>query len=134
MAIGVGDQLIGALGRGVERDRGVDPVIDARRLLGVAAIDRGRAGINERCHSRQAAYRLEHDDLPHHVRLDIGVGILQRMADAGLGREMDDAIDLGVASDDRGDRRTVGMTAQDFVRRLLRQDALRPDVLRPESA
>jgi len=29
---------------------------------------------------------------------------------------------------------TVGMTAQEFVRCLLRQDGLRPDVLRPESA
>ena len=101
-------QLAAALGRGIERDRIVDPVIDRERLLLVGAIDRGRARIDETAQPLEPARRFEHHDLSHHVRAHIDVGIDQRIAHACLGREVDDPGDLGMARDDAGHRVLVG--------------------------
>jgi hypothetical protein len=107
MAVALRHQLAGALGDGVERDGRVDRVAGAEGLLGVAAIDRGGARIDEAVEARQAARRLEQRQLAGDVRIDVGVGIDQRVADAGLRREMDDAGDLGMRGKEAGDRLAV---------------------------
>ena len=43
----------------------------------------------------QRARQLQHHQMAHHIRLDIGVGIDQRIAHAGLGGQMHDAGDAG---------------------------------------
>ena len=53
MGVGVRHQLVRPLGRGVERDRVVDAVVDRERELVVAAVDRARAGVDEVAQRRQ---------------------------------------------------------------------------------
>jgi hypothetical protein len=40
MSVGLADQLVGLLGRGVKRERMVDPVLDPEGQAVIAAIDR----------------------------------------------------------------------------------------------
>ena len=54
----------------------------------------------------QRAAELQDHDLPHYIGLHIGVGVDQRMADPGLGGEMDDPGDRFTR---RLDRRRRGL-------------------------
>ena len=93
MGVSLAHQLVGLLGRGIQRERVIDPVVDRKRLLGVGAIDRRRAGID---HVRDAAMPREFEEvhLPDEVRLDIGVRVLERIAHPGLRTEMDDPVEF----------------------------------------
>ena len=106
--VALGDELAGALGRGVERDRLVGAVLDARRLARAVAVDRGRAGVDEALEARQPARRLEQHDLAFDIGVDIGERIGERVAHPGLRREMDDAVDVAVSIDERRHRREIG--------------------------
>ena len=100
------DQLARLLGRRVEGDGGIDPGIDGERRLGKAAIDRAGAGIDDVLKLGQRTAQLQDHDLAHYIGLHIGVGVDQRMADPGLGGEMDDAGDRFAF---RLDRRSRGL-------------------------
>ena len=108
MAVATGQQLAATLGGRIERDRLVDPVFDTERLLPVGAVHRGGRGIGDRRQSLDAASRLQHDQGPHHIGIDISVGVFKRVANPGLCREMDDAAQLPVTLDEGEDAVTVG--------------------------
>ena len=86
----------------------VGAVLDAERLLGVGAVNRGRAGVDDAFELRQLAGRFEQDDLAFDVCLDIGERLGQRIAHPSLGGEVDDCLDLRMALDQRGHRRRIG--------------------------
>ena len=44
-----------------------------------------------------AAGKLEHDQMAHDVGLDVDIRVNLRMAHAGLGRQMDDPVEAGIA-------------------------------------
>ncbi len=91
--IGVAHQLVGFLGRGVERDRIVHLVLDREGQLGVAAIDRGRTGVDHVAEPVAETSRgLKHVHVPNDVRLDVGTRILEAVADPRLGREVNDPV------------------------------------------
>src|SRR6185437_15167541 len=108
MTVAMRDQFAGALGRGIEGNRRVDAVLDAERLLLVRAIDRGRTRIDETIEPWKAAGRFEQDHLAHDVAVDIGVRVLQRVAHAGLCREMDDPRYVAITCEHFGDTVAVG--------------------------
>ena len=89
MAVGVRHQFVGLLGRRVEADRVVDAVVLGERHLGVAAIDAGARGIDEVLYLVVAA-AFEDVYEADQVAVDVGVRILDRVADTGLGGEVDD--------------------------------------------
>ena len=71
----------------------IDAVLDTERHLVVAAIDRTGAGID---HMRDPAMArdLQQIQMAHHIRLDIGARILERIAHARLRAEMDDPVEV----------------------------------------
>ena len=63
--VAVAHQLVRALGRGVQRDRLIDPVLDRERDLDVAAVDRARLAVDQMLEGRAArAGELDLED--HH--------------------------------------------------------------------
>jgi hypothetical protein len=84
-------QLVGLLGRGVEADRVIDVVMLRKGHALVAAVDAGTAGIQEMLDAVVAA-AFENIDETDHVAVDVGMRILQRVAHAGLGGEIDHAL------------------------------------------
>ena len=70
----------------------VDPVLDPERERFIAAIDRRRAGIDEMT-DLPGPRQLEHVDLPHEVGADIGLRIDERIANPGLGTQVDDPVE-----------------------------------------
>ena len=55
-----------------------------------------------------APSRLQHHQRPHHIGINIGVGVFERVADPRLRREVDDAAQILVPPDGREDAVTVG--------------------------
>ena len=93
MGVSLAHQLVRLLGRGVERERMVDAVIDRERQLGVAAVDRARAGVDHVAHAAVAG-DLKHVEMADQVGLDVGVRVFDRVTHARLGAEVDDAVEL----------------------------------------
>jgi hypothetical protein len=93
MAVGVRHQLVGLLGGRVQADRVVDAVMLGERHLGVAAVDAGARGIDQVLHAVVAA-AFEDVGEADQVAVDVGVRVLQRVAHAGLGGEVDHAVEL----------------------------------------
>ena len=85
-----------ALGGGVERHRIVDPVGQREGQVLAGAVDRGRAGVDQVLEVRQPAAGLHHDHLAHHVGRDVGVGVDQRVAHAGLRGQVDHPRDVRI--------------------------------------
>jgi hypothetical protein len=81
----------------------VDIVGGAERHLGVGAVDRRRGRVDE-MPATTAPTSLQHVEEAHQVGIHIGVRIDQRMAHAGLRREMHD---MRVAA---GEQRRAGVT------------------------
>ena len=105
LRVGVGEELVRLLGRGVERERVVHVMVDRERHRRVGAVDRARARVGEVLAAVVAAAFedvLEADD----VGLDVGVRVRDRVADAGLGGEVDDAREA-VLGEELVHRRTV---------------------------
>jgi hypothetical protein len=57
---------------------------------------------------RQLARGFEQNDLALDVGLDIGERLGQRVSHSRLGGEVDDRLDIGMALDQRGQRRRIG--------------------------
>ena len=89
----MGHQFIRLFGRGIERDRVINTVMLAERRHLVAAIDRGRTGIDQML-DRVMPTPFKNVHEAGQIGVDIGVWIFNRIADTGLGRQMDHAIRL----------------------------------------
>ena len=92
VGIGVGHQLVGLLGGGVERDGVVHDVVDGEREMGVEAVDRTAGGVGQMRRLRVPA-GFEDVQEPDEVALDVGAGIRNRIAHAGLRGEVDHAVE-----------------------------------------
>ena len=108
MRVTVAHQLARLLGGGVERDRVIDRVLDGERQLGVVAVDRGGAGVDEVAAARVGAGQLQHHQVALDVRVGVVVGGREGVAHAGLGRQVDVVGDVRVGLGDACHRRAVG--------------------------
>ena len=70
---------------------------DSEGLLAVAAIYRRGRGVDEMPEPLAATRQLEHDQLAHHVGLHVDIGIDEGVPYPGLGRQMHDAVEAGMA-------------------------------------
>ena len=93
LAVAVGHQLVGLLGRGVQGDGIVDLVVLAVRNLGVHAVNAGRRSIYEMLHPEVPA-GLEDVQEPDQVALQVRIRIGDAVADAGLGGQVHDLVEL----------------------------------------
>ena len=66
MGVGFAHQFVGLLGRGIERDRVIDPVADAEGQVPIGAIDRGGGGIDHLPHA-PVSRDFEHVEMPGQV-------------------------------------------------------------------
>lgn len=87
LGVGGGHELVGLLGGGVERHRRVHAVLLGERHLLVAAVDRAGAGVDEVL-DRVVAAGLEDVEEADEVALEVCAGILDGVADTGLGGEV----------------------------------------------
>ncbi len=85
----------------------IDRVVDGEWQLAIAAVDRGRAGVDQMLEIRQPAAGFQHHEFAHNVSVDIGVGVFQRIAHPGLCRHMNDPVDLWLPVDQFEHRLTV---------------------------
>ena len=105
MAIGIGHQLVGLLGRGIETDRMIGAVIDRKRHLGVCAVYRRRRRIYQ-VTATVAPAPLEYVDEAFEVGLRITGGVIDRVANASLGSEMHHS-GKSIVRKQRSDGRTI---------------------------
>jgi hypothetical protein len=85
------DQLVGALGGGVQADRLIDRIVDRERLLLVAPVDAGGRGVHEVLDAAVLARGLEQVDEADQVAVDVRARIFERVTHAGLRGQVDDA-------------------------------------------
>ena len=91
VGVGVCHRLVGLLGRGVDRELGVGLVGLGKRHLVIRAVDRAGRG-HQQVPDLVALGGLHDVEGPDHVDLDVGPGVLERVPDTGLGREVDDHV------------------------------------------
>ena len=96
VAIAFCNHLAAGLGRGIKRYRMIYPILGAGGLCCVGAVDRGGRCVDDSPQMVHPTRRLQHHEGSHHIRVHIGVGILQRMSHSGLCCEMDDAVQIPV--------------------------------------
>ena len=89
--VGVGEEFVGFFGSGVERDGVIDLIVGTERDFFVAAID-GAAGGVDKMFDGVAAAGFEDVVETDEVGFDVGVGVVDAVADAGLGGEVDDEV------------------------------------------
>ena len=108
MAVGVGHQLIGFLGRGVQADRMIHIVMHRKRHLGIGAIHRTGRGVDQMLDRvMTAGFQDIHE--ADQVGIHVGMGILQRIAHPGLRRQIDHPLGL-VLGKNLGQRRPIFQT------------------------
>lgn len=88
LRVGMGHQLVGRLGRRVQRARLVHALVLGERRRGRIAIDRAARRIDQVPHAAVAA-QFQHVDEADQVAVDIGMRVLQRIAHAGLRGQVD---------------------------------------------
>ena len=115
LGIGVGHELVGLLGGGIEGDGIVYLVVGGIGDLLVGAIDGGAGGIDEMLDLMMAA-SLEDVVEADEVGLDVGIGVGDGVADTSLCGEVDDNGD-GVLGEEAVDGGLVGDVALDEVPR-----------------
>ena len=87
VAVGVGHQLIGLLGGGIQAHRVVHRLVLGKREISVPSIHRAAGGIYLRLDAVVAA-TLEHMAETHQIRLDVGGRVLDRVMHLSLGSQM----------------------------------------------
>ena len=97
-AVCVGQEFVALLGGGVEADGIVDLVVGGEGNLGVAAVDAAGAGVDQVL-DWMAAAGFEDVVEADEVALDVGVGVGDGVADAGLRGEVDDYVRLMLVED-----------------------------------
>ena len=85
LGIAVGEEFVALLGRCIQAHRIIHPVIRAERNLLVPAVHAAGACIDQVLHRMMPA-SLQNVVEPDHVALDIGIRILDAIADTGLCR------------------------------------------------
>lgn len=99
LGVGVGHELVAFLGGGVERHGIVDLVVGRIWYFLIRAVDRGAGGVDKMAHAVAVAVVgvaagfedvVESDE----IGLNVGVGIRYRVANAGLGGQVDDYLRL----------------------------------------
>src|SRR5579883_2871741 len=108
MRVAVSHQLVGLLGRRIKRLRRVHAILDGEGQFGVPAIDRGGTGKDQMLQPGAVPTCLEYLELALDIGGDVGMRINQRMAHAGLGRQVDDAIDIGMTVKESAERAALG--------------------------
>ena len=106
VAVAVRHQFVGFLGGGVEAERVVDGIMHRKGHPGVAAVHAGAAGVDEVFDAVPAA-GFEDVEEADQIALRVGVRIDQRIAHAGLRREVDDALET-VGGKQRREARRIG--------------------------
>ncbi len=86
----------------------IHPIRLGEGQLTIRPIYGGGRRIDEVLEPRQPARHLQNDEMPHHIRLDIGEGIDQRVPDARLCREVHHARHLRAELSHREQRGAVG--------------------------
>jgi len=106
MAVGMGHQFVGLLRGGVEAQRVVHVVVDAEGHRRVGPVDGGGRGVGQVLHAVVSA-ALQNVHEADEVGVDVGVRILEGIADTGLGGEMDDALGF-LGGEEVFDRGSIG--------------------------
>ena len=119
--VGVRHQLVRLLGRGVERERMIHVLVHAERHLRVRAVHRARRCEHQVLDAVVTA-ALQHVQRARQVAVGVGVRVLDRVAHAGLRREVHDAADRG-ACEQRFHRRAVGEVDAREAESLARREA-----------
>ncbi|KAG1462788.1 hypothetical protein G6F57_013883 [Rhizopus arrhizus] len=115
LRVGVGHQLVGGLGRRVQRTRLVHALVFGERRRGRVAIDRAARRIHQVLHATVAA-QFEHVDEADQVAVDVGVRVFQRIAHAGLRGQVDHRGRLHLV-EQRGQAVAVGQVERAQVQR-----------------
>lgn len=89
MAVAVREQFVGAFSRGVQRNRLIDLIAFAKRHPGVGTIDRAAGGVDQ-VGRRMMPAGFEDVEKADQIRLRVGVGIVEGVADSGLRGEVND--------------------------------------------
>ena len=92
VAVRVGHQLVGLLGRRIQADRMVHVVVLGERHVRVAAIDARARRVHQVRHLAVAA-PLQHIGEADDVAVDIGMRVDQRIAHAGLRSKMNNLVE-----------------------------------------
>jgi len=93
MAIGVRHQFVGALGGGIELQRMVGRLVFGKGQPGVGTIHARGARIDEVRVRVGGAAAFQYIDEGVDVAAHVGARVLQRVAHARLGRQMDDRVE-----------------------------------------
>jgi hypothetical protein len=102
------DQLAAALCGGIERDRLIHAIPDTERLFSITAVYRGGGSIGNSGQVVDPPRGIQHYQSASHIRIDVGIGIFQRVTDSGLRREVDNASQFFIEIDQGKDIVTVG--------------------------
>ena len=98
LAVAVGEELVALFGSGIKAHGIVHSVVGAEGHFLVAAVDGARRSVDQVL-QRIVATGLEDVVETNDVALDIGVGVLYRIADTCLGGEVDHYLGLELAED-----------------------------------
>ena len=91
--IAVGEEFVAILRCRIQAHRIIHPVIRAERDFLVATVDAAGAGINQVLHRMMPA-GLQDVVEPDHIALDVGIRILDAIADTGLSGKVHDDIEV----------------------------------------
>ena len=91
--VGVGEEFVALFGGGVEGDGVIDFVVGAEGDFGVAAVDGAAGGVDE-VFGGVVAAGFEDIVEANEVGFDVGVWVVDTVANAGLGGEVDDDVGL----------------------------------------
>lgn len=91
--VGVCEEFVALFGGGVEGDGVIDFVVGAEGDFGVAAVDGAAGGVDE-VFGGVVAAGFEDVVEANEVGLDVGVGVVDAVANAGLSGEVDDDVRL----------------------------------------
>jgi len=95
VGVAVGGEFVALLGRAVERQRAVGVGVLGKRRFRAGAVDAAARGVDDMLR-RPAAAGLHHGGEAEEVAVHVGRGILEAVAHAGLGAEVDDVVGLEV--------------------------------------
>ena len=93
MAVCMRHQLIGFFSRSVQRYRMIDIVMNWKRHLGVCPVYRTGWSEYQVLHTGMSA-ALEHIDKSDQIRVHVCMRIFKGISDTGLGRKIDDNIEM----------------------------------------
>ena len=118
LGIAVGEEFVALLGGRVQAHRIIHSVVRAERDFLVTTVDTAGAGVDQVLHRMMPACFQDVVE-PDHVALDIGIRVLDTVADTRLGRQVNDNIEV-ILRKESVDERLVGKVALDELIGVLR--------------